>query len=266
MKKTDILDRCARTPEERLLLARALDKLEAARNRGVPSHTSFLSPGEAASVTDMLNACGRPPCFFWGGFPDAERTVCVFLPDWETREDFLASPDLPVSAVEGHFPRGAEPGHRDILGSLMGLGLTREKLGDILLPAPGLCQVAVLRETLPVLLSQWESAGRWKVSAEEIPLSRLSPRPPELRIIRSTVSALRLDAVLAAGFSLSRSRASALIAAGKAAVNHRECMKGDRQLEQGDVITCRGLGKFVLQETGGLSRRGRINVTLARYI
>ena len=51
----------------------------------------------------------------------------------------------------------------------MGLGITREKLGDILV-GEGACQVLVLRETLPILLSQWESAGRWKLKLREVPL------------------------------------------------------------------------------------------------
>ena len=67
MNKKELLDRCARDGEERMLLARVLDKLELARNRGVPAHTVFLSPGQQASVTDLLNAWGRPRQLFWGG-------------------------------------------------------------------------------------------------------------------------------------------------------------------------------------------------------
>ena len=127
-----------------------------------------------------------------------------------------------------------------------------------------------LREALPILLSQWESAGRWKVSVEEIPLSALTPRPPTVKTVRDTVAALRLDAVLAAGFSTSRSKAADLISAGRVAVNHRECMKGDRTVAEGDVLTCRGLGKClgkcVVKEVLGASRKGRIMLVLERYV
>ena len=71
---------------------------------------------------------------------------------------------------------------------------------------------------------------------------------------------------LAAGFSLSRSKAAALIASGKAAINHRECLKGDRQVAEGDVITCRGLGKCVVKEVSGLSKKGRTIMVIERYI
>ncbi len=266
MTKKELLDRCAKSGEDRVLLARALDKLELAQNKSVPAHTAFLSPGEAASVTDLLNVWGRPRHLFWGGYPDSERQVCLFPADWQEEDDLLTDPEGPLAALEAKFPADASLTHRDILGSLMGLGLTREVVGDILLPQPGLCQVVVLREALPILLSQWEGAGRWKVSLAEIPLDRLTPRPAQVRTIRDTVATPRLDAVLASGFSLSRSKAAALIAAGKVSLNHRECLKADRQVAEGDVLTCRGLGKCVVKEVPGQSKKGRTLLILERYV
>ena len=266
MNKTELLDRCARSGEERTLLARVLDKLELAQNRGVPAHTPFLSPGEQAALADLLAAWGHPRHLFWGGYPDAERRVCAFLPDWQEEDGLLSDPEGPLAALEAKFPAGAALGHRDILGALMGLGITREKVGDILLPGPGVCQVVVLRDALPILLSQWEGAGRWKVSLEAIPLDRLAPKPAQVKTIRDTVATPRLDAVLAAGFSLSRSKAAGYISSGKVAVNHRECLKSDKLVEEGDVLTCRGLGKCVVREVPGQSKKGRTMLVLERYV
>ena len=267
MTKRELLDRCAKDSDERMLLSRGLDKVEQAANRGVPSSTQFLSPGEQASVTDLLNAWGNPRHLFFGGYEDAERRLCAFLPDWLEEEDFLTGEELPLSAVEARFPGGASLTHRDILGSLMGLGITREKLGDILLPEPGYCQVVVMADALSILTSQWESAGRHKCKEVRcVPLSQLAPKPPEVKTIRDTVATLRLDAVLSSGFSLSRSKATAYIASGKVAVNHRECVKNDKAVEEGDVLTCRGLGKCVVREVTGQSRKGRIMLVLERYL
>ena len=158
MNKTELLDRCARSGEERTLLARVLDKLELAQNRGVPAWTPFLTPGEQASAGDLLAAWGGPRYLAAGGYEGSERNILYFPPDWQEPEDALADPEGPLAALEGTFPGGASLTHRDILGSLMGLGITREKLGDILI-LEGKCQVVALREALPILLSQWESAG-----------------------------------------------------------------------------------------------------------
>ena len=266
MIKKELLDRCARDGAERTLLARVLDKLELSQRRSFLTYTPFLSPGEQAAVADLLRAWGSPRHLFWGGYPDSERQVCLFPPDWQEEDDLLSEPEGPLAALEAAFPAEAKLTHRDILGSLMGLGITREKLGDILLPEPGRCQVAALRDSLPILLSQWEGAGRWRVSVREIPLSQLAPRPPQVKTIRDTVATPRLDAVVAAGFSLSRSKAAGHISAGRVALNHRECLKADRQVEEGDVLTCRGLGKCVVKEVPGQSKKGRTMLVIERYL
>lgn len=265
MNKTLLLDRFSRDGEERIVLARVLDQLERAQSRSIPCATHFLSPAQRAAVQPLLDACGHPPHLFFGGWEGAERTVCVFLPHWMDGEDWLLGDRDPLSAVECLFPRGSALSHRDILGGLMGIGLTREKVGDILL-LEDRAQIIALKEAVPIILSQFDQAGRCRLHPAEIPLSALSPAPAQVKTIRDTVSALRLDAVLAAGFSLSRSRAAELIAGGKVSVNHRECVKADRAVAQGDTVTCRGLGKFVLTGTGGLSKKGRTIIEIERYI
>ena len=265
MNKTQLLDKCARDGEERILLARVLDKLELAQNRGVPAHTVFLSPAEQACVADMLNCAGHPRHFFFGGFEGAERQICAFLPDWQEQEDWMCSAQDAVCALRARLPKDADPSHRDVLGALMGLGITREKLGDILM-GEGICDVLCLAEAAPILLSQWSGIGRWKISLQSIDLSQLEVKPPEVRVIRDTVATLRLDAVLASGFSTSRGKASDLISAGRVMVNHRECVKADKAVNEGDVLTCRGLGKCVVKQVLGQSRKGRIMLVLERYI
>ena len=84
--------------------------------------------------------------------------------------------------------------------------------------------------------------------------------------MRDTVSTIRLDAGAAAGFSISRGKAAGLISSGKVAVNHKECLKADRQVAQGDVLTCRGLGKCVVKEVPGQSKKGRTMLVIERYL
>ena len=265
MNKTELLDRFARDGDQRLLLARILDQQRRAEQRGVPTHTGFLSPAEQAVSADLLMAAAPGQGILFGGYPDAERKLWGFLPDWLEETAWQESEDCPVCALSVSVPSQADLSHRDYLGSLMGLGLTREKIGDILTTGDG-AQVLVLRETLPILLAQWEKTGRYPVTLTPIPLDRLTPTPGEVRHIRATAASLRLDAVLAAGFSIPRSRAAELIRAGRVMVDHRPWEKGDRTVEPGAVLTCRGLGKCVLTDAGGTSRRGRIVLEFDRYI
>ena len=95
MNKTELLDRCAHSGEERVLLARVLDKLELCQRRNIPAWTPFLSPGEQAAASDLLRAWGAPRCLAAGGYEGAERNILCFLPDWQ-EPDFLSGPDSPL--------------------------------------------------------------------------------------------------------------------------------------------------------------------------
>ena len=263
MNKTELLNKFSKDPEERMVLARVLDQMDRAQNRSVPCATQFLSPAQRAAAQPLLAACGHPRCLFTGGYEGAERAICVFLPDWQEAEDF--DPEEELCAVEAAFPPSAQLTHRDLLGGLMGIGLTREKVGDILV-LEDRAQIIALREAGPILLSQFGQAGRYRLRLKELPLARLSPAPVQVKSIHDTVAALRLDAVLASGFSLARGKAAELISSGRVSVNHRECVKPDRAVAQGDVLTCRGLGKCVLKAVGGQSRKGRVIIEMERYV
>lgn len=265
MTKTELLNKTAQTEEERLLLARVLDKLELARTRNIPTHTGFLSPRERTAAEDLLNACGHPAHLFFGGYEGAERTICVFLPDWLEPEDYLAGEDCPIRALRAGFPAGAGLSHRDFLGSILGLGLDREKVGDLLV-GEGRCDLIILEEIQDFLLLHLEQAGRAKLKLTPVDLDQLEPPQVQVKTIHDTVSSLRLDAVAASGFSLSRGKAADLISSGRFQLNHRECVKPDRAVAEGDVLTCRGLGKCVVKEVGGASKKGRTIIVLERYV
>lgn len=264
MSKQDILNHLAPDAETRVALARVLDKAEYARARNVPAHTSFLTDGEQLLSQKALAAAGAEGFRLWGGYATAERRVCLFLPDW--MEEFVpGGEDDPLAAVEVTAPhQDAKLSHRDYLGAMMGLGLAREAAGDILV-SPERCQVVCLKSALPILLTQWSEVGRYAVKVREIPLSALEPGQSDVTVRRETFQSLRFDAVAAAGFGISRAKASGLISGGRILVNHLPCAKPDRLLEAGDSLTAKGLGKCVLARVTGESRKGRIMVEMERY-
>lgn len=258
-EKRTLLDKMARDQEERLIFSRILDQAERCERRQILTHSFFLSPGERAAAESLLRAAEAPRHVFCGGYEGAERTLCLFLPDWMEEADA----ELQLLRVRC-FEENAL-GHRDVLGSLMGLGISREKLGDILI-APDGCDLIILPEIAVFLLNNWESAGRLRLKKELLPIDELRIPEKEVRLIQDTVAAPRLDAVLGVGFSLSRGKAAELIAAGRVQLNYRDCLKGDKQVGEGDAISCRGLGKCRVTALGGLSKKGRIRIVVERYI
>ena len=155
--------------------------------------------------------------------------------------------------------------HRDFLGSLMGMGIVREKVGDILV-APGSADLLVLEGVADFLLQSWNSAGRAKLRVSAIEPENLHIPTVQRKEVRDTVSSLRLDAVAASGFRLARGKAAALIESGKVQLNWREGVKPDKLPEAGDVVSARGFGKFELSEVGGLTRKGRVSIVLRVYV
>lgn len=266
MDKTKLLDRLAADQEERVALARVLDQLERCASRSIPTHTHFLTPALRGAAEELVAAAGHPPHRFFGGYEGAERTVCVFLPPWQEEDDWpLSEEDVPLAALEASFRPGEDLTHRDILGGLMGIGLTRERVGDILM-GEGRAQIVALPDSAPIILSQFSQAGRCRLTLRPIPLGELTPPPAQVKEVRDTVATLRLDAVASSGFSMSRGKMGELISAGRVSLNHRACTKGDKAVAEGDTITCRGLGKCVLKAVGGQSRKGRVAIVLERYL
>ena len=262
MDRKTLLDRAARDAESRVLLAHVLDKAEQCRTRNMPTHTDFLSPAELRDATELLHAAKLHDGWAAvGGYDRAERRMLCFLPDWQEEPD--VSDCMAALRVRYRTEEGIT--HRDLLGSLMALGVVRAKLGDILVSEAS-ADVIVCGDAADYLLREWTGAGHAKLTAERVGLDALAV--PELKVkeLRDTVATLRLDAVASTGFAMSRAKAAELIASGRVQLNHREMTKPDAAVAQGDIVSARGLGKFELAEVGGLSKKGRTAILVRRYL
>lgn len=262
MDKQQTIAKLAESDEDKILLARVYDRMTGAEQRCIPAATNFLTAREQVLVRRLLP---HLELHFFGGCDGAERAVCCYVPEYWEPEDWFHSDDGPICAVRASFYEKDELTHRDFLGALMGSGIKRETVGDLYVQ-PGRCDFLVTREILPYVLQNLESAGRTKLKLAELPLSELVPPVQEVKEIRDTVSTLRLDAVVASGFGLSRGKASAYIESGKAVLNALPCMKPDRSVAEGDVISVRGLGKMELAQVTGTTKKGRTGIIIRRYV
>lgn len=253
------IDKIAQTPEDRVLLARLWDKITAGMNRNILSCSGFLSPREQEMARFLFgNGEGLS---FYGGFPDAQRKCLVYLPDYlpEIPEDD------PIVCLRATFYKGDHPSHRDFLGALMGFGIERHCVGDICV-GEGYCDFFVLSDIAPHLLRDFESAGRTKVRLSLMPLSEFAQPEEQTESFYDTLPSLRLDAVIAAGFRISRTRAGEYILSGKAAIDGLPCEKPDKAVDEGAAISVRGLGKMKLAAIRGKTKKDRIGVEILRYV
>ena len=246
---------------DRLLLAHLLDVLRRGEMRSIPTATEFLSAREQALARQLFPELELR---FFGGYAGAERAVAVWLPPY-LEEDWLLSDESPVAALHATFAARESLTHRDILGALMGCGIERSAVGD-LLPGEGVCDLLVTRQIAPFVLQNLTSAGRVRLQMEEIALAALRPPEQKFQYQRETVASLRLDAVCAAAFRLSREKAAQAISAHRVSIGGLPCEKADRLLQQGDVLSLRGVGKADLFEVGGTTKKGRISLLIRRYL
>lgn len=202
--------------------------------------------------------------YSFGGYPDAERQMLIYLPDY-LDETALMEDDSPIVCLRATFYEGDSPSHRDFLGALMGAGIAREAVGDICV-SKGSCDFFVTAEIATYILQNFTGAGRTKLHLETIPLNQVIVPEPETKQIKDTVASLRLDSIISSGFRIGRSLAAQHITAGKAAINGLPCEKPDKAVEAGAKISVRGLGKIKLSAINGETKKGRISVVIDRYV
>ena len=244
------------------LLRRAEDLDRRCTKSGCVASTGFLTPAEQFALQGWARGAENR-FLLHGGVAGAERRAGFFLPDWMEEDAFDPAEHLRAIRCVARF--GA-PGHRDFLGALLGLGVARDRLGDILIQGET-AWILCLPTVEQFLLLNLEKVGRWGVRAEAVPLAEVPEPKRETRTERFTVSSPRLDAVCAGAFRLSRAKAAEAIAAGLVSRNYEPCLKTDAILAAGDVLSLRGRGKGVVEDIGGAqTKKGRLFVTVGIYV
>jgi len=256
------IDKIAHTPEDRMLLAKVWDKIQAGFHRDIPASSCFLSPRELEMTHYLFG--NAPGLTAFGGHPDAERKMLIYLPDY-LDDNYLLEEDSPIVCLRASYFEEDTLSHRDFLGALMGAGVARESVGDICV-SKGSCDFFVTEEIAPYILQSFTSAGRTKLHLSPIPLSQVSVPEPETKELRDTLASLRLDSVISAGFRIGRSQAAQYVTTGRAAIDGLPCEKPDKAVAEGCKISVRGLGKIKLRAVNGQTKKGRISVVIDRYI
>jgi len=256
------IEKIAHNPEDRLLLAKLWDKINAGIRRCIPANTCFLSPRELEMARYLFGEVDGLHTF--GGYEDAERKMLIYLPDY-LEEDALYDEDSPMVCLRATFYEGDSPTHRDFLGALMGSGIGRETVGDICVGKSS-CDFFVTAEIAPYIIQNFLSAGRSKLRIQRIALKDAQIPEPEVKEIKDTLASLRLDSVISSGFRIGRSLAAQYVSAGKAAIDGLPCEKGDKPVSVGSKVSVRGLGKIKLVSINGRTKKDRISVTIHRYV
>ncbi len=257
--------------EELIIKKRLLESAQLAYQKEIVVYTDFLGLAEQNLFYSSVREFPAVSYSCYGGTEGAERFCIAFdgrehvsgLKQVEAEEYYLF-PVVCLSITPSSLKYGEQLTHRDYLGALLHLGITRAKIGDIYIKEK---QAYVFcTESIADFICKELCTIKHTLVHCEITVPEEEELKPELKEITSTVASLRLDAFLSVAFQSSRSSLTAYIDGGKTYVNGRLATKAGQTLSEGDIVSVRGKGRFTVSEVKKMTKKGRLVVTINKYI
>lgn len=246
------------TQEQELFEARLSDCVRLGEKR--PAFLGFLDLSERADAERYLKHIHAHNWMFFGGWEEAERVVLGVFPDYLDPDPSL----FPVTALTLSYRKQDVLTHRDFLGSFMAQGVVRSALGDILIEE-GRAVLFVKTELSSHFLSQIDKIGRVGIRSSEGYAEPL-PVAHSFQPLSGVIASERLDCFVAFLSSSGREKAAQMIRGGYVSVNHRECESASEKIEEGDVISIRRYGRFIVDSLGPRTKKGRLSIKCRKYI
>ena len=239
--------------KENLAIAKIVDKIKLCEKTGKLVSTCFLDPAELIDVENIISKV--PNCCF-GGFEDAERKIILIgIEDVEKIKEYIA-----IIRIESN----KKLSHREILGSVLGLGLKREVIGDILINF-NVADIFVTKEIAKYIIQNLDRIGQEKVKVSINTFDNIVQKEENTKELKTTVASLRIDAIISSGIGVSREISSKLIENQKVKLNYKIIDNSAKKVNVGDKISIRGYGRIELVEILGETRKDRIRVILKKY-
>ena len=258
LTKEDMLKRA----ENKEAMTRIIDRAEQAIRTWEPVATDFLSPPELFEAQAAFERLSDIHTVASGGYPQAERQRMIIA---RSEIPYEENP-VPLAAlsIAGNFLFDTAS-HRDFLGSLLGTGLARDKVGDIIVLGERGAQAIVVPELVDFLTTSLVQVRSVSVKTQPIALNELRVREPKKKEMTTVEASMRLDAIASAGFGMSRSKMADMITKGDVRVNWKPITQPSRNAAAGDLIAIRGKGRLEIGEVS-ITKKERYRVQLTRLV
>ncbi|MBC2575885.1 RNA-binding protein [Peptostreptococcus canis] len=225
-------------------------------------NTEFLNPFEIKNAVSIINSESDLKYEILGGYKDCERAIIRIFPFYY--ETDVNDENLKFIQADGNF-KFTSITHRDYLGSILGLGIKREKIGDILVHE-NFCQIIVDKEISDYILYNYTKVAHNNIKVHEISKEELVIPQQIMKDKLLSVSSLRLDNIIAGVFNMSRQEADRCINSEYVNVDYENVNQTSRQIKEGTLISVRKKGKFLVKEIGGISKKGKIRIIVSIYM
>lgn len=247
--------------DEKPFVDRSAEWIDRSARQHELRRTDFLDPRQAQILLSLANRSGEVVIRLDGGYSEAERKRAIIAPDYRD----VDSEALELSVLEVKLSAKTELDHGDFLGALLGLGIKRDRIGDIHVH-DSFAHIVVLDEIASFLNVHLRQVHRDNVLTEILPIEQLQPVKQQLEEISITVASMRLDGIASDVYRLSRTKIVDPIRAGRCKVNWRTMEDPSAALKEGDVVSFKGFGRFKVLEADGVTKKGRARVKIGKYV
>ncbi|MBN3525976.1 RNA-binding protein [Paenibacillus apiarius] len=249
-------------PDERAFVDRAWEWVIRAAQQHEVRRTDFMDPRQAFIVSTLVNREPDVQLLLEGGYEQAERKRALIAPDYVYAEG--EEMGIAVMEITSSDRKWDELEHGDFLGAVLGLGIKRDKIGDIHI-SEDRCHMLITEDIASFLDTHLRQVHRVNVFTDVLPLSELRTADVELNVMQLSVASLRLDGIVSDVFRLSRAKIVAPIKAGRCKVNWKVEDNPSALLRAGDVVSLQGFGRFKVIDMEGMTKKGRMRITVGTY-
>lgn len=244
--------------DEKLLVSRITDMTRYCSRTFLPKFSFFLDERQQA-IAESVVIKNDIQYKFWGGHEKALRKVLGVFPEFYTEEDVF-----PIVPLTIRYRESDTLSHRDFLGSFMSKQIARNMVGDIIVN-DGYTVAFIYNGVHKVILDECLKIGSVgvKVTDTEVPNILLTESFTE---INGTVSSLRLDSVAALALKISREKVCMLIKNGNVSLRHEIIQSASKMVNEGDIFSVRGYGKFILYSVGSKTKKDRTHICIKKYV
>lgn len=253
--------------EEKLILAKLNDKIRLSKTRNKIVNTEFLNMYQESVIRKEIERIKLTNHIFTGGYEEAESKILIIYPDKLTEEIIEQNIKNIIKAIKIELPneQKGKYQHKDYLGTIMQFGITRDRIGDIIV-YDDKAYIIVLQENAQYIKDSLITTRKFKKSnIEIIETYDIEAKEPEFEEIKISINSQRLDNFVSEITKLSRNETAKIIEGELISVNGKIETRQSKIVETGDILIIRRYGKYIVDSFLNINKKGKQIVIIKKY-
>lgn len=255
--------------DNKFLIAKIQDKIRICKIQNKITYSDFLNEQQVAQIKSVLSTLKENNYFFFGELEDLQRKVLIIIPEKIDKSIVITNINNIIGSIKIEIPNEIKGKlkHKDYLGTIMSFGLTREKIGDIIVYEDK-AYIIAFKENLEYIKEELRGEKRFKKAhIEIININKIETKPLQFEQISISVNSLRLDNIISELLNTSRKMAQEKIESESVFINYLVETKNTKAVKENDIIVIRKSGKYIIEKFLGKNRkRKRVNTNKKIYI